>query len=176
MRKLSALSQILIITGGLVVLIGLIFFFIVFPILEDIEGSAQQWVRDQKRLLAFGRSEQEVQKLTDEVARINEINPLIQKTLIKKDQTIAFIVALENIGKALKISYDISIGGITPLGRGVSTQSFQVSLNGPYISIARFIEAVESMPQYTQVNSVGISRRGSEVSASINLSAFVKND
>lgn len=170
--KLNTVSQIFIIVAGLLVLGALIFVFIVFPLFDEIRAGATLWVEDQKRLLAFDRTEQETAKLADEVSRIEEIDPLMQKTLIQKDGAIEFIVSLETIGKALKLSYDIGIGATEPLGRGVAAHSFQISLTGPYLSVARFIEAVEQMPHYTKVQSVGMSRRGNEVSASLIVSAF----
>lgn len=172
--RLNALSQIFITVSGLIAILGLVFFFIVFPIFNEVKENGNQWVEEQKQLLSFGRSEQEVDKLAGEVMRIMEIDPLAQQTLIKSEETIAFIVALENIGKALRVNYDIGIGTTVPLGRGVSATGFQISLNGPFISVARFIESIETMPQYAQIHNVSISRRGNEVSASLNISAFVK--
>lgn len=172
--KLNPFSQILITVGGFVVAVGLIYFSIISPLFNQIQESAARLIADELTLLSLDRPEQEIRKLQEEVAQAQAIEPLLTKTLLKPEEALTFIVNLETLGKATNVVYDINIDN-TPAERiGLAHLTFQVNAEGPYLNVARFIEGVEKMPYYTQINRFQLTRRSErgEASASINLWAF----
>ena len=172
--RISPFSQIFITVIFLTVGIGLIYFFIILPIFIDIKENTDQLIESQRRVLSIERSDQEIQELKDKVSQTKELEFLLSQTLIKPEEAIDFIIALENVGKKIDIQYNINIENQNPAGARLQTISFQVNLNGPFVDVARFIEGVERMSYYAQINRFQINRRDDDgnVSATINLWAF----
>jgi len=178
--KVSYFSQMIITLCGLAVVISLMYFFIVAPLFNEIKENKNRFVEGQRRLLSLQRTEQELNSLRQEVREVQELEPLLSKTSVNPEDSLAFIIALENIGKQTKVEYDINVGGPAAPARTPRqeqrTLPFQVNVSGQFGNVARFIEGVERMSYYVQINRIQISRKGKEdeVAASINLSAFSK--
>lgn len=172
--RISPFSQIFITLAFLTVGIGLVYFFIISPIFTDVKENTGHLIESQRLMLSIERSDQEIQKLRDEVSQAKELEFLLNQTLIKPEEAVDFIIAIENVGKEIGIQYNIGIENPNPAGARLPTVSFQVSLNGSFVDVARFIEGIEKMSQYAQINRFQINRRGDvgNVSATINLWAF----
>ena len=172
--RISPFSQIFITLAFLTVGIGLIYFFIILPIFTDVKENTSRLIESQRMMLSIERSDQEIQKLRDEVGQTKELEFLLNQTLIKPEEAVDFIVAIENVGKEIGIQYNIGVENPNQAGARLPTVSFQVNLNGSFVDVARFIEGVERMSYYAQINRFQINRRDDigNVSATINLWAF----
>ncbi|RJQ13910.1 hypothetical protein C4553_02040 [Candidatus Parcubacteria bacterium] len=174
--RITPFSQILITIGVLIVVLALVYLFIITPVLEEVDSGTNRLIGQRKQILAFERSDQELEKLSQEVRQLRELEPFLNRVFISKDTTLDFIVALEALGKRVGVTYEINIEGQPLSGRRVETsqQTFQVNLQGSFLQVARFIEGVENMAYFARVNRAQFSRRddSGNIVASLNISAF----
>lgn len=133
----------------------LIIIFVIYPTVKEIVTVNHEIVNERTKLeekLALGLN---MNKINDALKEVNESLPKLENIFIQKDHELEFISQLENMaaenGVAININSDFSGQKISD---EISQVALQINLSGDYNNILKFIQSVESLPNYYNTNLI----------------------
>ncbi|MBD3208718.1 MAG: hypothetical protein GF370_04685 [Candidatus Nealsonbacteria bacterium] len=167
------------------VLGGLVIFFLVIPVFNNIQGHAQQLEEKEDRITLL---ESKIQNIEDFKRSSEQINQGLEKAnalFINSKAPTGFISFLEEAAQSSNVSLDISPS--VPEERGGDEWPsiiFRLSSTGNFPDFYRFLEKIESSPYLVKINSLRIGKTressresdagaySSEIEASLELKVF----
>lgn len=149
-------SQIkIVITSAIVVIVlMLVGFFFVFPLLNKISDSSEDFLRTKNELVRVEQASEDLSRLTRELENYKDLEGNIQKSLISQERLVSFFTLLEGMARQLTLNYNLQL--IT--SNDSSQMSFQINLSGSFNEVAAFISGLENLSFLNQVNRWQIVR------------------
>ncbi|MBI5765672.1 type 4a pilus biogenesis protein PilO [Candidatus Falkowbacteria bacterium] len=149
------------ISAGLIIIpFVLIVLFIIYPTIWEIIAINTEIIQEKKELeekLARGLN---MNKINDALQEIEGTIKKLDSIFIKQNQELEFITQLENIaavhGVALNINSDFNGQKIA---ERIKQISLQVNVSGDYMNILNFLQEVESLPNYYNLNLIVASTK-----------------
>ncbi len=149
------------INAGLIIIpFILIILFIIYPTMREIIYMNEEIIQERKELeekLARGLN---MNKINDALQEIEGTIKKLDSIFIKQNQELEFITQLENIAAendvALNINSDFSGQKIADL---IQQISLRVNVSGDYMNILKFLQEVESLPKYYNLNLIVASTK-----------------
>lgn len=140
-------------------LAGLIF-IIILPSVAEIRRIRQQVYEERVRLEKLYVSGQLQKKVRENYNRVKESSAWLDNILLKENQELQYITALENAAENAGVGLKITVGEQSRLpGQPLSLLNFSFNLAGSWPKIVSWLAALENMPYYTNVLEVVAARR-----------------
>ena len=159
-----------------VILLAAISVLIIWPSLAEIRLIKTQVFDERVRLEKLYVRGQLQKKVRDNYGKIKDQTQFLDGILLKENQELPYITAVENAANANNIALKINIGASKRLPNQLfSVLEVNFELTGSYPDIMRWIAAVETMPYYTNINEAVVAVRpplaGAGAAATANISA-----
>lgn len=153
-----------------VILLSLIA-FIIMPAINDIIKINQEITAERIALLKKFEQGLNIKKIEEELAEIEESIEELDKILIKTGQELKFITELENLAQNNQIDININpdFSGAPTAGKNIKIIPLQINLSGEYRQLINFLQDLERMPYYYNLNLTTFSSRSRIDTGPINL-------
>lgn len=163
MNKIKKISIILV--GTALVVFGLVF-FVIKPLLIQVK---HQSIKYQEKFALFERRDglkYYLKKLEADIKIVQEKSPILKDTLLSPDETVDFVVRLEEIAAQTNNWQELSIPVHGEQSRTASkekeekhlSQEFEVSLKGNFPNLIRYLVHLENMKWLVNIDSLRISK------------------
>lgn len=150
-------------------LTGLVF-FIILPSVAEIRQIRQLVYEERVRLEKLFVRGQLQKKVRGNYNRVRERAGWLDNILLKENQELQYITALESAAERTGVKLKITVGEQARLpGQALSILNFTFNAESAWPNIVAFLSALENMPYYTNVLEVVAARQqtvGQEQSAS----------
>lgn len=162
--------------GIFIILLAAVSVLIVWPALAEIRLIKNQVFEERLRLEKLYLRGQLQKKVRANYAKIEDQTIFLDNILLKENQELQYITALENAANEHGVALKINIGESKRLPNqlfSVLAVSFEVK--GSYPNIMRWLASLESMPYYTNINETALAvhppKEGEAASTTANISA-----
>ena len=149
------------ISAGLIIIpFILIILFIVYPTIREIMAINTEIIQEREELeekLARGLN---MNKINEAIQEIEGTIKKLDSIFIKQNQELEFITKLENIAAESDIALNINsdFNG-QKIAERIQQISLQVNISGDYMNILKFLQEVESLPNYYNLNLIVASTK-----------------
>jgi len=185
-----------------IVLILLILFVIfLIPKLEDIEKNKKTITEEKLKMDAFGKREQLIKQALEKETLFQEINNTLTTALVDKNNTLEYILPLENLAKEVDIKQSLEIIENVPEKKNeknkeedvlekLSGVNVIVLLDGDYKKVLYYLNRLNSIGIFLNIESIKVTHKNysegsgtnsnegeneGKVRANIELKIFSKN-
>lgn len=153
-------NRFLVSTVAFGLLLAAVITLIVFPALREIRLISQQVYEERIRLEKLYVRGQLQKIVREKYATIEHSIGFLNTILLKENQELEYITALERVAESTGVELGIAIGDPKRIPEQTySTLPFTFSVSGNWTSILRWVEEVESLPYYTNIREISISVR-----------------
>lgn len=162
--------------GIFIILLAAVSVLIVWPSLQEIRLINRQVYEERIRLEKLYVRGQLQKKVRANYGKIEDQTHFLDDILLKENQELQYITALENAASANNVELKINIGESKRLPNQLfSVLAVSFELNGSYPDILAWLAALETMLYYTNINETAIAvhppQEGEAPSATANISA-----
>ena len=162
--------------GIFIILLAAVSVLIVWPSLSEIRLINKQVYEERVRLEKLYVLGQLQKKVRANYAKIENQTHFLDDILLKENQELQYITALENAANIHNVELKINIGESKRMPNQVfSILAVSFELNGGYPNILAWIAALETIPYYTNFNEASVAvhppKEGQSASATVNASA-----
>lgn len=159
-----------------IVLLAAVSVLIVWPSLQEIRLINRQVYEERVRLEKLYVRGQLQKKVRANYAKIEGETRFLDDILLKENQELQYITALESAANANNVELKINIGESKRLPNQLfSALGISFELTGSYPDILAWIAALETMPYYTNINETAIAvhppKDGGQAAATANINA-----
>lgn len=159
----------------IILLVGILI-LIVWPALREIRLINQQVYDERVRLEKLYVRGQLQKKVRENFVKIKDQTQWLDNALLKENQELQYITALENAAAARAVELKINIGESKRLPNQLfSILGVSFELTGDYPNILRWISAIETIPYYTNIRESAVAMHGPKdnlpARATVNISA-----
>lgn len=174
---------------GMSVLMLIAFTYIVYYLFGSMTSSIKTHAEKRKELLMLEEKEKQSQRLRKELEEVSLDSEMIKAMFLGTDlnDTVNFTIQLENLSRELMLAQDVrtiktasnlnpSKGKDLPGDTVINTFPhivFGVDLEGSYVSLVKFLERLNNLPYYLNVERLDISE-GSVREEVVSIKAFVQ--
>ena len=154
---------------------------IILPSFREIRLIRQQVLDERVRLEKLYLKGQLQRKVRENYERIQPRTAWLDNILLKENQELQYITALENLAERVGLRLKITVGESERLPSApLSRLQFVLALEGRWPQIVRFLANVEDLPYYTHVleitaakqATIGEETAGSQTAATVTLATF----
>jgi len=163
------------------VVVAIVFGYAGYFLWSEIVSARDLYTETYRGLLSIEKKQEQASQLQKELASTEKNREEILSSLLAQDETLNFIVSIEDIAQKAGLSYEVRIirevteesieqeklalkrsrrkakEAEEALERKLPGIVFEISLEGSYLGIIRFLEGVASLPYYTHIESFNIS-------------------
>ncbi len=159
-----------------IILLAAILILIVWPALAEIRLINRQVYEERVRLEKLYVRGQLQKKVRENFAKIQNQTPWLDNVLLKENQELQYITALENAATEQAVELKINIGESKRLPNQLfSVLGVSFELTGDYPNILRWISAIETIPYYTNIRESAVAMHDAKDNlperATVNISA-----
>lgn len=155
--------------SGLIAIISLL---LVWPLIKQIKTSGQELIQSQETMAIFFQNWRNLETSRQQSKEIEE-KLAETKFIMPADEAINFIVALENAALATNNSQEISV--LT--SKKEEAIDFQVTVNGSFPNLLKFMAYLENLSYYNQIASLQINRlESTQISPTKNIFGLTPGD
>jgi len=177
--------KIIITSVSVFIVMAAIVFFVVLPLLDQIDKSSKEFIQSRSRLNRIEHANEDLSRLMSELDNYKDLQGDIQNLFVPQEKLVDLLTALEGMAKNLRLNYNLQL-----LSSPDSSQmNFQLSIGGGFLQVARFVNGLENLPFLNQVTRLQIVRTGpisgasqaasasssTPVTATINIIVFSKS-
>lgn len=153
-------SHFLIASAVFALLLAILVFLVILPSLAEIRHIRRQVYEERIRLEKLYVRGQLQKKVRANYNRVKESAAWLDNILLKENQELQYITALESAAEKTGVGLKITVGEQSRLsGQPLSVLGFTFNLAGSWPKIVSFLAALENMPYYTNVLEVIAARR-----------------
>lgn len=153
-------SHFLIASAVFGLLLAALVFTVIIPSIAEIRQIRQQVYEERVRLEKLFVRGQLQKKVRENYNRIKETAGWLDNILLKENQELQYITALESAADKIGLELKIVVDEQSRLsGQPLSVLGFTFNLSGSWPKIVSFLAALENMPYYTNVLEVVAARR-----------------
>lgn len=178
---LSPKQKLYFISGGLLIIVALVFIIAVFPLIKKIESSSVTLEKQKMVSENFYQNWKDlaVSKNTSEQIQ-NELSD--QGNFLPKNEVLKFIMATEEMTQGTGNRQDISVTNDSPT-ENETTLKLRISLYGNFSNLLNFLARIENATYFNNIDSLQINRvstkedpenKNGNINSIINLSACYK--
>jgi len=156
--KVNNLKKIFITLGATILIVFSLVFFVMKPLLVQVK---HQSIKYQEKSLLFERRkelESYLRRLKADVKIAQERSLVFKGMLLDSDKTVDFIVRLEEIAIQTNNWQELSIPASKEKKEKYPSQEFNVTLEGSFPNLIRYLVHLENMKWFVGVDSLKISR------------------
>lgn len=172
-----------------------------------VSSSKADYIAKYAELTSLEEKQRQTKSIEEELAENKEAISAIKKAFIEQtyENKLALVIDLENIAKSAELVYELSIAqemtaesiaeekALQARARRKSQQIreeavgeqlpsivFSIKLAGPYPAVVNFIERLQVLPYYTDIDNFNIASKrvgeegGGEVEASVQFTVFTR--
>lgn len=157
------------------VLAVLIFAFGVYPIFKDIGENSEEVLHQKKELVILEAQITNLEKFKIVYKELEEILDKAQDLFVDPQVPVDFIRFLENTAENCSLDVGISPTTSGKFGNDYwQSLIFQISSRGSFPNFLRFLEKLENSPYLIEIQSLNISREGTNVRAIFSIKVFAE--
>jgi len=116
----------------------------------------------------------QIDTLEREYKKIQEDTKQISQVFIFRERTLDFISLMENIASEYQISQEISLEELGKSGGDIQKLTLQLNLKGDFINLIKYINKIETLDYYIDINSLNFFRQEGSVSLNVVSSTYWK--
>lgn len=143
---------------------------VIYPLIGQIKKSSEELARNRQDTEIFFANWQDLKKsqeITKEIKnKLDELNPVLPK-----GEAIKFIEALENIAARTNNKQKIDVAGQNAKAKDLI--DFQISLQGNYLDLIKFLINLEAIPYNSEIKTINISGVNAEQGGSGNIKTLI---
>lgn len=156
-------SHFLIASAVFTLLLAGLVFLVILPSVGEIRRIRKQIYEERVRLEKLYVRGQLQKKVRENYNRIKESSAWLDNILLKENQELQYITALESAADKAGVGLKITVGEQARLSDfPLSALGFTFNLEGAWPRIVAFLSALENMPYYTNVSEMTAVRRQTE--------------
>lgn len=143
---------------GIVLVVFVLVFFVIKPLFIQIKHQSTKY---QEKFLLFERREElesYFKKLEADVKIVQEKSPILKGMLLDPAKAVNFVVRLEEIATQTNNRQKLSIPASKEKKEKYPFQEFNVTLEGSFSNLIRYLVRLENMKWLTSIDSLSISR------------------
>jgi len=157
-RKLNLKNKIIAASGGFVLIIFGLVFFIVVPTIKDIRAMGQaienQKIDLQEKYIKGFSSRQ----LTENLKKIEPKLNLLDQIFINKNRELEFITTLENEAGKSQVSQKINLASPKPTeNQEFQENNLELTASGGFNRLLRYLTDLETLNYYINIKTLDIS-------------------
>ena len=162
-------------TSGIMILVTIgLWFVVISPAIIKIK-SYNFDIHDKRVTLKILQKQKEQTDLLErDYKKTQEDTKKISQVFIFRERTLDFISLIENIASEYQISQEISLEELGKSSGDIQKLTLQLNLKGDFINLIKYINKVETLDYYVDINSLNFSRQEGGVSSNIVSSTYWK--
>jgi len=136
---------------------------VIVPSFLEIRLINQQVLEERTRLEALYTRGQVLKTVQQNYNTIKDDATFLNSIILKENQELSYITAIEGIASNLGVTLEITVSNPkrTPETR-FSELGFTLALVGEWEQLARFLDHIEALPYYTNINEMTVAVRSDE--------------
>lgn len=135
-----------------------VFIFLIWPAWLEINSINKKISEEKIRLEKLYNTDQLSKKINDNYDKIKNDIGFLDDFILKENQELQYITALEQIAAEENVNLKINIGETKANpGQKFSTLNLSFELAGEWPNILRWISRLESIPYYTNIKEIAIT-------------------
>jgi hypothetical protein len=139
---------------------------IIIPAFREIKLINEQVLEERLKLETLYTKGQVQKTVQKNYASIEDDIGFLSAILLKENQELEYITALEALAEAIGIEIKMDIGKSKPISeQRFSELEFTFTLNGSWQELMLWMDAVEALPYYTNISEFNVAVREKEGSS-----------
>lgn len=162
MKNLSAKQKIYLIIGIIILIFGLLIFFVAKPLLSKINEIGSKFKQTRETVFLLQQKRNDVQDLEKYHSDFKEPGERIEKVFLSTsaESVLDFFALLDDISK--KINVNIDVGNPEEKNDKFSKISSSLMVTGSLENTIRFLEALENLPYFLEIKQSEMKFTGQE--------------
>lgn len=119
------------------------------------------------RLEILQRQKTQIEQVEGDYKKIQEDTKKLSQVFILKERTLDFISVLENIASENQLSQEISLEELNRSTGEIQKITLQINLQGDFVNLTKYINKLESLDYYIDINSLNFSKKENSVALNI---------
>lgn len=153
-------NHLLVSSGIFLFLLFLVVLFLVIPALAEIRLINRQVYEERVRLEKLYVRGQLQKKVRETFNGVKDDLKFLDNILLKENQELNYITALEQAARATDVNLKISIGASKRVpDQPFSTLRLNFEVAGAWTNIMRWLDQIETLPYYTNIREMAVAVR-----------------
>lgn len=119
------------------------------------------------RLEILQRQKTQIAQVEGDYKKIQEDTKKLSQVFILKERTLDFISVLENIASENQLSQEISLEELNKSNEEIQKITLQINLQGDFVNLTKYVNKLESLDYYVDINSLNFSKKENSVALNI---------
>jgi len=150
-------------TTAFVLLMAALVVLIIYPAIREIQTINHQVMDERERLERLYVRGQLLKNVRNDFQSIQKDVGFLDEILLKENQELQYIAALERLADEFEVELKITVGDATVRPQQpYSELEFTFQITGYWPDMLAWVERVEALPYYTNVNAITITARQDE--------------
>ena len=158
-------NRFIISTIAFLLLMAALIVLIIYPAMREILTINHQVMDERERLERLYVRGQLLKNVRSDLLKIQNNVGFLDEIMLKENQELQYIAALEQLADELALELEITVGDTTVRPQQpYSELAFTFQLTGYWPDMLAWMQRVEALPYYTNVNGITITARRDEQS------------
>lgn len=171
MNKITLLNKIYLYSAIVIVLVGAISFFVLYPFYNKITDLNSSIYDKRVRLASYQQQRENIEKTQRDYNEIKKDVDVINKVFVDETQILDLIASLESIADKNEIAQQFDISPIDPLAEE-KVYPMHIVLNGTWNNLVAYIHAADELHYYIVIDDLNFTSFNNELSLALSAKVY----